>query len=84
MAAALRDAGYRSGHLYVSELRQMHVQDGFEWTPTLALTCKQCLRALGRGLGPLWTLGNWLPALLRRKMFKQKGGNFKDKPKLIP
>eukprot|EP00971_Amphidinium_carterae_P187044 3712629-Amphidinium_carterae.1 len=30
----------------------MHVQDGFEWTPTLALTCKQCLRALGRGLGP--------------------------------
>ena len=70
VAAILRDAGYRSVHLYIGAAKRKHVLSGHPWTDLLDRSAKEVFRSCLRGLGPpkraepfpLHDLGN-LPTL---------------------
>ena len=51
-AAALRDAGYRSGAFYLGEIQQVHVRMGFDVDGPLRMAIADARRGLERGLGP--------------------------------
>jgi hypothetical protein len=51
LAAALKDAGYRSAKNYLFRAKQAHVRAGFEWSVQLEDLMAQCVRSVTRGLG---------------------------------
>lgn len=52
LSTVLKDLGYKSGSVYLSEAKLMHIEEGGEWTALLDRTHKLCIRALNRGKGP--------------------------------
>ena len=50
-AAALRDAGYRSGYFYLCEIQQIHIRLGFEVTGPMKVAMADAKRGLERNLG---------------------------------
>jgi hypothetical protein len=51
LAAALKEAGYRSAKGYLFRAKQEHVRAGFEWSVQLEDLLKQCVRSVTRGIG---------------------------------
>ena len=51
LAAALKDAGYRSAKSYLLRVKQEHVRDGYGWPVQMEDLLKQCVRSVSRGLG---------------------------------
>ncbi len=52
LASILKNAGYKSGAVYLSEAKLMHVEEGGEWPPLMDRVYKLSSRALNRGKGP--------------------------------
>ena len=52
LATAFKEAGYKSGSVYLTEAKLMHVEAGGDWTAQLDRVYKQSKRALDRGRGP--------------------------------
>ena len=52
LATAFKEAGYKSGSVYLAEAKLMHVEAGGDWTAQLDRVFKQSKRALDRGRGP--------------------------------
>jgi hypothetical protein len=51
LAAALKDAGYRSAKCYLLRAKQEHVRAGHSWPVQMEDLMKQCIRSVTRGLG---------------------------------
>ena len=51
-AAALKQAHFIAGHQYLSELRQGHIESGFDVPAWMTLLLVRCRKSLERGLGP--------------------------------
>eukprot|EP00434_Breviolum_minutum_P008400 symbB.v1.2.007413.t1/scaffold453.1/size202423/4 len=52
VAAVLKDANYKSAHLYLGDLKLMHIEGDHDWTPYLERIYKQCKLSTSRGIGP--------------------------------
>ena len=52
LAAILKEAGYKSAKLYLSELKLVHLEAGHEWSGPMTRTLAQCQNAATRGRGP--------------------------------
>ena len=52
LSTVLKELGYKSGSVYLSEAKLMHIEEGGDWTALLDRTHKLCVRALNRGKGP--------------------------------
>ena len=52
IAGCLKEAGYKSTHIYLAEAKIMHVEMGHNWSELLNRHFKLCLAAAKRGLGP--------------------------------
>ena len=52
VAAVLKDANYKSAHLYLGDLKLMHIEGDHDWTPYLERIYKQCKLSTARGIGP--------------------------------
>ena len=52
LAAILKEAGYKSAKLYLSELKLIHLEAGHEWSGPMTRTLAQCQNAATRGRGP--------------------------------
>ena len=50
--ALLKAGGYRSGALYLTAMKHLHVKAQHEWTQQHCLAYKDAVRSLERGLGP--------------------------------
>ena len=52
VAAVLRAADFSSGIQYLTEAKQLHVRQGFDWNERLEVCLQDADRALARALGP--------------------------------
>ena len=52
LAAILKEAGYKSAKLYLTELKMIHLEAGHEWSGPLHRALQQCKLAATRGQGP--------------------------------
>ena len=52
LAAILKEAGYKSAKLYLTELKMIHLEAGHEWSGHLHRILQQCKSAATRGQGP--------------------------------
>ena len=52
LAGVLKDAEYKSAHLYLGEYKLMAVESGQAWSDMLARTLQQCKRSVARAVGP--------------------------------
>ncbi len=52
VAAVLKDYNYKSAHLYLAELKLLHIEANDTWTQFLERIYKQCKLSTSRGLGP--------------------------------
>ncbi|CAJ1350967.1 unnamed protein product, partial [Effrenium voratum] len=59
VAAALKEANYKSADTYLAELRQMQVEKAYPLEPWLLLTFTRCVRAVRRGRGPTSRAPEW-------------------------
>lgn len=52
MAAALKEARYKSAVIYLTEAKLVHVERGWEWSAQLDRYFKLCKASLSRAKGP--------------------------------
>eukprot|EP00971_Amphidinium_carterae_P057387 1134675-Amphidinium_carterae.1 len=52
LAAALKNAGFRSVAVYIGMLKDMHVAKGHAWTDELTRAARLARRSAERGIGP--------------------------------
>ena len=52
IAAVLKEEGYKSAALYLSDLKLMHIEKNFQWTSHLDRVLRQCKLSVNRGKGP--------------------------------
>ena len=52
LVGTLKEAGYKSSHIYLAEAKTLQVEKGFEWSLLLERNYKLCMAAAKRGAGP--------------------------------
>ena len=52
LAAILKEEGYKSAEIYLSDIKLMHIEQGFQWTAQLDRILRQCKLSVNRGKGP--------------------------------
>ena len=52
VCAMFRAGGYRSVENYLSRIKDLHVEEGFDWSMSLERAFRKSERAVNRGIGP--------------------------------